>query len=155
MAKFVQLNNGWNADPNAPELSVLVAGPDVSITFFVNAFQFLEFSEGTKATLRFKNCQRFRDGPTNDEGWHMGQCRFSRLAPTWGEFYAVSGDPHLLAAPLDWVVNDGATPTGSATHYLFYFKDSTFECVANDWVLELPVNPAQQRTASASSELAP
>lgn len=86
MAKFVQLNHGWNADPNAPEPSVRVAGSDVSVTFYVNAFQFPEFVEGTKATVRFKNCQRFRVGPTNDEGWYMGKCRFSRLAPAWGEF---------------------------------------------------------------------
>jgi hypothetical protein len=28
-------------------------------------------------------------GRTNDEGWYLGQCRFSKVAPTWGEFYHV------------------------------------------------------------------
>ncbi len=153
MVKFVRLNEGWNAEPNSPEPSVLVSGPDVSVTFYVNTFQFPEFSEGTKATLRFKNCQRFRDGPTNDEGWYMGHCRFSRLAPAWGEFYAVSGDSALLSAPSDWVVNADAPNTGLATHYLFYFKDETFECLADDWTLELPANLSLQRTASPPAEL--
>lgn len=154
MATFVQLNEGWNADPNAPEPSVLVAGTDVSVTFFVNAFQFPEFNEGTKATLRFKNCQRFRNGPTDDEGWYMGKCRYSRLAPAWGEFYSVSGTPDLLLAPLDWIDNPHATHAGPATHYLFYFKDETFECVADDWQVEFPADPSLQRTASPQAELA-
>jgi hypothetical protein len=153
MATFVQLNEGWNADPNAPEPSVLVAGSDVSVTFSVNAFQFPEFSEGAKATLRFKNCQRFRNGPTNDEGWCMGKCRFSLLAPAWGEFYAVSGAPELLSAPSDWVANADAPHAGPAWHYLFYFKDETFECVADEWQVELPANPSLQRTASPPAEL--
>ncbi|RQO55617.1 hypothetical protein DBR47_20410 [Paucibacter sp. KBW04] len=154
MAKFVQLNNGWNADPNAPEPSVLVVGPDTFVTFYVNAFQFPKFSEGTKATLRFKNCQRFRDGPTNDEGWLMGECRFSRLAPAWGEFYAVSGAPDLLSAPQDWIINADAPRSGQATHFLFYFKDETFECVADDWAVELPASLSLQRMASLPADLA-
>lgn len=153
MATFIQLNEGWNADPNAPEPAVFVSGPDVSVTFSVNAFRFPELSEGTKATLRFKNCHRFRTGPTNDEGWYTGKCRFSRLAPAWGEFYAVSGAPELLLAPSDWVANPNAPHAGPAKHYLFYFKDETFECMADDWQVELPANASLQRTASPPAEL--
>jgi hypothetical protein len=46
---------------------------------------------------------RYRLGNTNDEGWYRGQCRFSKLAPAWGEFYEVEGDPLMDKAPDDWV----------------------------------------------------
>lgn len=140
MTTFVQLNHGWNADPNSPEPQVTVVDGDVIVTFFVNAIQFPEFTEGTKATIRFESCQRYRIGSTNDEGWYMGKCRFSKLAPQWGEFYQLVGDANLLLSPNDWSVVDPEADGGSMEHYLFYFKDETFECVARSWAVELPVN---------------
>ncbi len=140
MATFVQLNRGWNADPNAPEPSLSVDGRDLLVEFCVNAFQYPELAEGSKATIRFYRCERYRMGPTNDEGWHMGKCRFSKLAPAWGEFYKVSGDSQILRAPADWTVNSTIEDPGALGHYLFYFKDETFECVASDWAVQLPVN---------------
>lgn len=68
MAKFVQLNHGWNADPNAPQPLIGADGSEIQVTFYVNAFQFPEFIEGTQAVLRFKRCERYRLGSTNDEG---------------------------------------------------------------------------------------
>ena len=148
MVTFVQLNRDWNADPNAPEPRVSVVGPDVLLSFYVNAFEFPEFIEGTRAVLRFKRCERYRLGSTNDEGWYMGKCRFSRLAPAWGEFYKVSGEPGLLIAPQDWSVLPTPADAKELTHYLFYLKDETFECVAEGWDVQLPANPSLQRTAS-------
>ena len=70
----------------------------------------------------------------------MGKCRFSKLAPQWGEFYQLAGDSDILLAPNDWSVVQPETGGGSMEHYLFYFKDETFECVARSWEVELPVN---------------
>lgn len=66
----------------------------------------------------------------------------------------MSGDPALLDAPSDWVSNADALRTGPTTHHLFYFKDETFECVAEGWEVELPANPSLQRTALPPAELA-
>jgi hypothetical protein len=154
MTTFVQLNQGWNADPNSPEPQVTVVAGDVVTTFFVNTFQFSEFTEGTKATIHFRSCHRYRLGSTNDEGWYMGKCRFSKLAPRWGEFYHLAGDRGLLLAPSDWTVVQPKTGCGSMEHYLFYFKDETFECLAQSWEVELPVgrllgtNMQHQKVAS-------
>ena len=132
---FAKLNSGWNAEPNPPEPTVAVEGNDVLLSFFMNPFQFPEFSAGDLGTLRFANCSRYRLGPTNDEGWYRGQCRFSGLAPAWGEFYEVSGDLLLEKAPSNWVVVDpGRT---ASRHFLFYLRDETFECGANAWSLQL------------------
>ena len=141
-AEFIQLNHAWNAEPNAPDPHVSVVGSDVLVTFYVNAFRFPQFAEDTTATLRFKNCERYRLGPTNDEGWDMGKCRFSQLAPAWGEFYAISGEAELLLSPVDWIVVSTAIRAGVGKHFLFYFRDATFECVSDGWEVELPSVPS-------------
>jgi len=119
-------------------------GSAAPLSFFVNAFKFLEFEKAEIGILRFMNCERYRLGSINDEGWYRGQCRFSKLAPAWGQFYQVSGDPELLDAPQDWqIVGD----TGDIKkHYLFYFRDNTFECVAEQCVIESTADNSLQRT---------
>lgn len=133
---FVLQNLGWNADPNAPEPTVECEGNDLLLSFKLNAFLYPQFAEGAIGKVRFLQCWRHRLGPTNDEGWYMGQCRFSRLAPAWGEFYEVAGDLLLRARPLGWSIS-GAEPVQSC-HYLFYFKDDTFECDAQSFEVYLP-----------------
>lgn len=131
MTTFRQLNEGWNAEPNAPSPQVRVEGGDVIVTFLLNPFQFPQFGVEDMGILRFLSCQRYRLGPTNDEGWYRGQCRFSEVAPRWGEFYEVSGDLRLQECPDDWFAASAAH--GALRHFLFYFRDETFECDAADW----------------------
>jgi hypothetical protein len=132
--QFQRLNEGWNAEPNAPDPMVQVDGRDVVLTFLANPFRFPRFSQDQRLRLRFTNARRYRLGATNDEGWYLGQCRFSGEAPVWGEFYEVSGDLKLGLSPNDWhIVGDAPPP---ARHFLFYLRDGTFECEADDWTLE-------------------
>ena len=127
---FVKLNDSWNAEPNAPMPEVRVDGSDVVLVVFANPWRFADFEEEERIELRFMNASRFRLGATNDEGWYLGQCRFSGVAPTWGEFYEVSGD---LRAELlsDWRCLRPAETEDR--HFLFYLRDETFECSARDW----------------------
>ena len=143
LVSFEQINEGWNAEPNAPEPKVKVAGNDILLTFYVNAFQFKEFEETELGILRFIDCERYRLGSTNDEGWYRGQCRFSKLAPNWGEFYLVTGDEALLNAPDDWKMLKPYETVGK--HFLFYFKDETFECVAKSCIVEKNPDNSLQR----------
>jgi hypothetical protein len=132
---FRRLNDGWNAEPNAPDPRILVQGDEVRLSFFLNPFRFPQFSEDQRALLRFRGCHRFRLGPTNDEGWYRGQCRFSGLAPAWGEFYEITGELLLDRCPNDWTpMNDMAR--GKTRHFLFYFRDQTFECDAVGYTFE-------------------
>lgn len=131
---FRQLNDGWNAAPNAPDPTVQIEGHDVVLTFIANSYQFPRFAVDQRLRLRFTGARRFSLGGTNDEGWYLGQCRFSNDAPEWGEFYEVSGDLKLEQGPIDWhIVHDRPRP---GRHFLFYLRDETFECEADDWVLE-------------------
>jgi hypothetical protein len=137
---FLKLNEGWNAEPNAPDPVTIVIGHDVVLRFLLNSLQFQQFAESDLGILRFRGCSRFRLGPTNDEGWYRGQCRYSRVAPDWGEFYEVVGDDPFLEQPVDW---RSVSPTSDPPrHFLFYFRDRTFECMAQQW--EFDSDPANK-----------
>jgi hypothetical protein len=138
--RFVKLNHGWNAEPNAPTPVITRSGDDVVLEFDLNPWMFKQFSDGDRGRLIFRRCWRYRLGGTNDEGWYLGQCRFSKVAPAWGEFYEVEGDLRLESSPDDWVVL-GCEPHVAAKHFLFYLRDGTFECDA-EMVEPLSVLPA-------------
>ena len=128
---FHQLNVGWNAEPNVPSARVELSGSTLVLEFTVNAMVYPSFAEDERVRLVFDGCSLFRLGPTNDEGWHLGQCRFTRLAPEWGEFYEVTGDTRDEEAR-GWQRAPGAGPR----HFLFYLRDATFECKATNWRFE-------------------
>ena len=129
---FEQLNKGWNAEPNAPHPIVTVEGWGVRLTFFLNPFRF-EAGEDEVGQLTFERSSLWRLGATNDEGWYRGQCRYTGAAPAWGEFYEIHGDDPLRLAPTDWKRTPIAGSAGR--HFLFYLRDETFECLAEDWSL--------------------
>lgn len=145
MTTFTRLNHGWNAEPNAPEVEVAVTGTEVHLRFLMNPYQFPEYAEEDVGVVTFRGCWRWRHGRTNDEGWWRGQCRFSGIAPAWGEFYEVGGDLQLdsVKAPKDWHVI--GPPDAGARHFLFYLRDTTFECDAQAWALRVIKAPTATR----------
>ena len=148
---FCRLNEGWNAEPNAPSPAIQILGEDIVLKFFVNPFEFPEFAEEEIGILRFVGCERYRLGAPNDEGWYLGQCRFSNIAPEWGQFYLVYGDSALLDAPEDWRPIRGHN--GAGRHFLFYFRDETFECVADQCMIERSSDNSLQRTGKVIAGL--
>ncbi len=129
---FAQLNRGWNADPNAPHPNVEVNGDVVDLCFRSNSFQFPEYAHGQLIRILFRGVWRFGFSDLNDEGWYRGQCRFTFIAPSWGQFYEVSGDLILVQCEVDWrYLSDRPQP--DSRHFLFYFRDNTFECDATSW----------------------
>jgi hypothetical protein len=133
--RFTKLNERWNAEPNAPDPQATVVGGDVHLDFRLNEFQFPELARFKGGRLIFKNATRFRMGRVNDEGWYRGQCRFSKLAPAWGEYYEVQGDLVPDRPPDDWHAVGGSV-CESPRHFLFYFRDEEFECDAEDWEVQ-------------------
>ena len=126
---FTKLNESWNAYPNFTRCFVIQKDKDLILKFNLNPYIYNDINEGDFGKLTFKNCSKYRLGSANDEGFYMGQCRFSEVCPNWGEFYQVEGDTNLLDKPTDWHTNNGS----GNNHYLFYMKDKTFECKADSW----------------------
>jgi hypothetical protein len=130
---FKRLNVGWNAEPNAPEPKVVVSGSQVQLRFYLNPFAY-DADGGETGCVTFERGSMWRLGPTNDEGWYAGQCRYSKAAPTWGEFYELLGEDGLRMLPMDW--HKLTRSTSAHRHFLFYLRDETFECLAEDWRFE-------------------
>jgi hypothetical protein len=130
---FQRLNEGWNAQPNAPNAQVHASGFKIQLRFVLNSSVY-EAEEDELGCLTFQGCSAWRLGPTNDEGWYRGQCRYSETAPAWGDFYELLGEDALRTQPDDWQIP--ALPGDGDRHFLFYLRDDTFECFAADWIFE-------------------
>ncbi len=128
--EFIHLNEDWNAEPNAPDERIKVYPDYVELSFYINPWAYEGFEEEQRAAIRFYGCSRWRIGSVNDEGWYRGQCRFSNKAPKWGEFYELRGDLLLNECPDDWNIIDAKE---ASKHFLFYLRDSEFECDANEY----------------------
>ena len=143
LTKFVKLNHGWNAEPNAPEPWVEVDGEDLVLGFALNSFIYDTFEADDIGYIRFHSCSRFRFSDVNDEGWYRGQCRFSALAPEWGKFYEVIGDFKDQAHNIVWTQQ--APAMGKQRNFLFYFRDNAFEGSAQDWSIDTRYENALKR----------
>jgi len=128
---FKHLNTGWNAEPNVPLPRVASDGRILYLQFVQQHCSFFTFKWSKKLTLGFDGCSRFRFTTMNDHGWYNGDCRFSTLAPAWGEFYEVSGDFLEGQENTPWEI--GPCALVGPKNFIFYFRDESFECSAASW----------------------
>lgn len=132
MLKFIQLNTDWNAEPNAPDLRIEQDDTSLVVRFRPNPFPYSEFGRVSFILVRFENCERYRITSINDHGWYAGQCRFSGLAPAWGEFYEILGDTRDDQDGTPWIAMNGL----GARHFHFYFRDEALQVKAFDWRMQ-------------------
>ncbi|WBA43654.1 hypothetical protein [Hymenobacter canadensis] len=130
--RYQQLNHDWNADPNAPEPHLTVAGQTVQLEFYLNAFQFAQFQEGDKACLTFRNCHKYSFNTLNDEGYYRGQHRYNDQQLPWGEFYELFTD-WQTDFPQDAFTLGSVAGSTQLHQFVFFLRDNTFECVAESW----------------------
>ena len=134
--EFIQLNDGWNADPNDPDTCVEISGTDLVVSFYMNYFRFEDFSEGDVGELTFHNCVQYRMG-TNDEGFYTyGKDRFKPYGVEWGEFYLIKGWDWKTNFPDPIYVNKSHA-SENLNHYIFYFREHAFECIAESYEFRL------------------
>jgi hypothetical protein len=133
--EYLRLSIDWNADPNAPEVEIFVSEDTVKLIFFLNYFQFENFIEGDKAVITFYNCHKYSFNNMNDEGYYNGKYRYSNHELPWGEFYQIHTDwredfprESIILKPLPTIQNQ--------QHYIFFFRDNTFECVAESYSIK-------------------
>ncbi len=131
--EFIKLNENWNADPNAPIPTIEVNGANLKLTFYLNVFIFHEFNENDLGVLEFYNCRQYRMGSPNDEGFYVhNQSRYKKHGVEWGEFYLVQDSDWEFNFPQPIYV-DTTLNMDKLKHYLFYFRDDTFECVSESY----------------------
>ncbi len=130
---YIQITKDWNADPVSPEIEFKEDGTDLIMDIYLNHFQFDKYQEGDKVKIRFKNCAEYSLNTCNDEGFYDGQYRIKPTKLEWGEFYEIkSGLDRKLPNPIKKIQNDNS----DRKHFIFFFKDETFECLASDYYLD-------------------
>ncbi|MGD9919700.1 MAG: hypothetical protein AB7U46_16970 [Paenirhodobacter sp.] len=129
MPTFTHLNFGWNAEPNAPDIQLKQEGTTLVASVRPNPYVFPEYGDVSRIAVSFFDCSKYRVTSVNDHGWYLGQCRFSKLAPSWGEFYEISGDTFDDLDATPWTPMEGA----GSHHFHFYLRDEALEVKARDW----------------------
>ncbi|MDO6800613.1 hypothetical protein [Shimia thalassica] len=128
---FTRLNEDWNAHPNDVGLKIEQNGQTLLAHMRPNPYVYREYENVPALTVYFKGCERYRVTPVNDHGWYDGQCRFSGLAPSWGEFYEISGNTRDDMDPTPWITMEGS----GTRHFHFYLRDEALEVKALEWAL--------------------
>ena len=129
----------WNADPNSPDVEISILGNSVTLDFLVNYFIYDNFKEGDKARLTFENCLKYSFNSMNDEGYFMGQYRYKYNDLPWGEFYEIQSN-WQTDFPIEQTLLSELNNIEKLRHYIFFFKDNTFECVAENYLLKFYSN---------------
>lgn len=132
LPKFIRLNEDWNAHPNDVSLRLEERGSELIARMKPNPYAYRQYENIPEIAVSFVNCSKYRVTSVNDKGWYSGQCRFSGLAPEWGEFYEISGNVQDNMNSTPWIKMEGV----GAKHFHFYLKDETLEIKAQDWVLK-------------------
>jgi hypothetical protein len=131
--KYTKLNKNWNAEPNSPEPNIIQTENRIELTFQLNPFIFEHIDEGDKGVLEFYNVYAYRLGQTNDEGYYLGQFRFSNDLLPWGEFYELTDSNWTNDFPDDKIILDKKIKKSLLRHFIFFLKDNTFECICSDF----------------------
>jgi len=130
---FIQLSNNWNAHPVSPEVNLQIVGENLIMEIYLNHYMFDSFVEGDKACITFENSYKYSLNSCNDEGYYYGQYRINWKQLEWGEFYEIiSGLDRKLPKPIVQLSDD----SDNKRHFLFFFKDETFECLADNYKVE-------------------
>lgn len=129
------LTTEWNADPNSPGVELTVEGTSATLDFFVNCFIYEKFKEGDKARLTFLNCFKYSFNSMNDEGHYRGQYRYKYTDLPWGEFYKLDTNWET-DFPIRHTTLTEMADKSKLNHYVFFFKDNTFECIAESYRLK-------------------
>ncbi|WP_124981482.1 hypothetical protein [Nonlabens xiamenensis] len=149
---YFKITSDWNADPVSPDVQLEIDEDNLTIEIFVNHLLFDHFEEGDKAKITFQNCSMYSLNHCNDEGYYTGQYRTNPKELPWGEFYEIkSGLNRNFPEPVT-IVNKELE---GKRHYIFFFKDETFECLANDFKLELLDKKGNRKRLNYSYKLRP
>lgn len=132
--QYIRMTTDWNAEPNDPQVSLSINQNSLSLNFLVNAFLYTNFKEEDKVVLTFHKCHKFSFNNMNDEGYYMGLHRYKSDILPWGEFYLIETDWEKDFPDESTILIERPNKS-SQNHYIFFFKDNTFECVAEGFHL--------------------
>lgn len=127
--EFIKLNTNWNADPNSPRPCIKIKNSSLFLSFYLNCFAFEGFCNDDIGVLEFHSCVQFRMGSLNDEDFYRYGDQYKEKGIEWGEFYRIVELDGNVALD-NPIYIESAYNAEKLNHYLFYFRDEDFECIA-------------------------
>ncbi len=124
---FIKLNDGWDAEPNAPGLNIVLNNNDVVIVFLLD-------DEVTKLQIVFSNCFQYRIGKPNMDDFYLRKSKFNQYGIEWGNFYLINNSNWREEFPE--AIKVGGNDR-DLKHFIYYFRDETFECIASSYNVEM------------------
>lgn len=128
---YTRLNADWEPEPNAPCEELSVQGNTLTLTFTGSDLTGPE----RRLRLRFMNGHKYAYGSPNMDGFYRGLHRYSGTRMPWGDFYHVDTD-WQTDFPTQHTVLQPYTDKRRLSLFVFFFRDSTFECVAEWYLME-------------------
>ncbi len=149
---YLKITSDWNADPVSPEIELQIGEDNLTMEIFLNHLIFEDFEEGDKAKITFENCSVYSLNDCNDEGYYYGQYRTNPSELPWGEFYEIkSGLDRKFPNP----ITELKRGLENQRHFIFFFKDKTFECLASSYKLEFLDKKGNHKKTDYSYKLRP
>ena len=131
--KYKKLNRNWNSAQVNANAEISMADEILNLTFNLDPFKYEHIDEGDKGVLEFFKVYAYQLLPIDKESYMSGQFRFSNSQLPWGEFYELTGSNWKKNFPEDKVLVDGSLNSKGQRHFILFFPDTIFECVAEDY----------------------
>ncbi|RKN80274.1 hypothetical protein [Ulvibacterium marinum] len=130
---YIKLNLEYDAEPNAPSPEISINDSTLNLKFLLNPFLWDNVEDDEQAELLFYNAIKYRlGGPGSDN--FKDYRYYDEGIDNYG-FYQIKRSDWKKDFPIDEKIIS-KNPIGKKDnfkHYVFFFRDNTFECVAEDF----------------------
>jgi hypothetical protein len=130
--KYIKLNRNWNAELNSPDPEISLIDEGIELSFALNHDAFEHIDEGEKGKVVFDQVYAYRLDSTDRDGYLNRAFRFKNDQLPWGEFYELRSTK-WKDFPEDKTVLDQEINKDNLRHFIFFFGNQIFECLAADY----------------------
>ena len=136
-----KLNIDWEADSVSSMPLCWEENTNVYLDFFLSKENKLVYKNEERVRIVFRNCEKYSFNYCNDEGFYRGQYRIKPNELEWGEFHELLNynDRNF---PKETIIENNINL--ERKHFIFFFKDETFEVIAESFNIEIPPNNIEE-----------
>ncbi|WP_421813555.1 hypothetical protein [Flagellimonas sp.] len=131
MPTYIKLNLDFDAEPNAPGPEILINDSTLILKFLLNPFLWENVKDDEQAELHFIDTLKYRLGGPGSDNFKDFRY-YDKDIDNYG-FYQINDSNWMRDFPSDEKVVSKvgySSFKSNYKHYVFFFRDNTFECVA-------------------------
>jgi hypothetical protein len=130
---YIKLNLDFDVEPNAPSPKISTNGSSLNLSFLLNPFLWDNVEDDEQADLLFHDIQKYRLGRPGSDNFR--DYRYYDAGIDNYGFYQINNSNWKKDFPIDEkIISEESIDTkGEFKHYVFFFRDNTFECIAKDF----------------------